>query len=573
MAKTKISNEQEKEIVIDYIENNMGIYPICEKYHIGKIKLKEILQKNNITLNKKGKQPLKIEFKVKDYKEKKYINTNEYYYIVKDLTSDFVSKDLYNKGGILTTYIHNKYKIDIPTLYERRIYYMTTGDYWWEQYLVYEKIDNQNVKHCPFCDWSTIDLDNKSGMFETHLLKKHNISKIDYLKLYPEDRNYFYGVNPLVNLQLEDNDDNFVTCKMCGKKLTKISNAHLKLHNMTKEEYILKFGKEDIMCKSTYDKFKQCALKANSTLTDNMIDRYTSKAEKEIIQFLNEHGVSDCHKNRSILKGNELDIYIPSKGIAIEYNGNLWHSEKFGKKDRNYHLNKLKLCNEQGIKLIQICDDEYIEHKDIVLNKISHLVGIDVYKNKIYARKTVVKQIFKFVADDFLNNFHIQGTAKATIYLGCFYQDKLIGVMAFKNGSIKNNGWELTRFATDYNYICCGVGSKMFNYFLKNYKPQTVFSFADRRWTVSIEDNIYTKMGFKLDTILRPDYKYYLPKGGKNKRIHKMSLNKKTLSKKYNLDIRLTETEMTNLLGYDRIWDCGLIKYVYTNPNYDTIYK
>ena len=30
---------------------------------------------------------------------------------------------------------------------------------------------------------------------------------------------------------------------------------------------------------------------------------------------------------------------------------------------------------------------------------------------------------------------------------------------------------------------------------------------------------------------------------------------------------------MTNLLGYDRIWDCGLIKYVYTNPNYGTIYK
>ena len=24
---------------------------------------------------------------------------------------------------------------------------------------------------------------------------------------------------------------------------------------------------------------------------------------------------------------------------------------------------------------------------------------------------------------------------------------------------------------------------------------------------------------------------------------------------------------------YTRIWDCGLIKYVYTNPNYDTIYK
>jgi len=30
----------------------------------------------------------------------------------------------------------------------------------------------------------------------------------------------------------------------------------------------------------------------------------------------------------------------------------------------------------------------------------------------------------------------------------------------------------------------------------------------------------------------------------------------------------MTELEMARELGYDRIWDCGLIKYVYKNPNY-----
>ena len=34
------------------------------------------------------------------------------------------------------------------------------------------------------------------------------------------------------------------------------------------------------------------------------------------------------------------------------------------------------------------------------------------------------------------------------------------------------------------------------------------------------------------------------------------------------LNPKLTETEMAKELGYDRIWDCGLIKYVYTNQNY-----
>lgn len=31
----------------------------------------------------------------------------------------------------------------------------------------------------------------------------------------------------------------------------------------------------------------------------------------------------------------------------------------------------------------------------------------------------------------------------------------------------------------------------------------------------------------------------------------------------------MTETEMAKELGYDRIWDCGLIKYVYTKTDSD----
>jgi hypothetical protein len=28
----------------------------------------------------------------------------------------------------------------------------------------------------------------------------------------------------------------------------------------------------------------------------------------------------------------------------------------------------------------------------------------------------------------------------------------------------------------------------------------------------------------------------------------------------------MTETEMVKKLGYDRIWDCGLIKYIWKKP-------
>ena len=33
--------------------------------------------------------------------------------------------------------------------------------------------------------------------------------------------------------------------------------------------------------------------------------------------------------------------------------------------------------------------------------------------------------------------------------------------------------------------------------------------------------------------------------------------------KKYNLPLIMTENEMTKKLGYEKIWNCGLLKYVW----------
>lgn len=138
--------------------------------------------------------------------------------------------------------------------------------------------------------------------------------------------------------------------------------------------------------------------------------------------------------------------------------------------------------------------------------------------------------------------------------------------MSFKNGALKNRCWELTRFATDYNYIYSGIGGKMLNYFIKKYDPEKIISFADRRWTTKPYDNLYTKIGFTLEKFNPPDYRYYTDDSKndmKHKRIHKMMLNKKKLIKQYGFPSTMTETEMAKELGYDRIWDCGLIKYVW----------
>lgn len=198
-------------------------------------------------------------------------------------------------------------------------------------------------------------------------------------------------------------------------------------------------------------------------------------------------------------------------------------------------------------------------HKDIVLSKLSHLLKLDINKEKIYGRLVKIQEINNKIAKTFLNKNHIQGFASSTIYLGAFYHEKLIGVMSFKKE--KNNNWELTRFATDNQYICCGIGGKLLKTFEILYQPKQIKSFADRRWTLNETDNLYIKLGFKLDKTIPPDYKYI--KNNQMKRIHKFNLRKQSLIKKYNINPNLTESEMTQQLGYFKIWDCGLWRYVW----------
>jgi len=559
MPKNKIILD-ENLICDEYTNSKIGIEALALKYHVGKLKVKAILNKNGISLKKKGAQRNNEIFVIKDFKTEKYPNSKSFHYEVIDSNNQkFRSKDTLNNGGNLTTYISKQYKVEIPTLYYRRMYYMRTGNYWWEQWLTYVKVENPPIKKCPFCDWTTYDVNNKSGAFEQHLNSVHHMSKIKYIEQFPNEKRYFQLADNTNNLQMEKDTDKFITCKICGKKLTKISNRHLKLHNITKEEYILKHGKNDLMSHNTYNKFYNMTKNLNLSMDEMGNEKFTSSAEREIINFINSKGLK-CRKDRKILNGKEIDILVMDKNIAIEYDGLYWYTEKHGK-DKNYHYNKMLECNKKGIGLIQIFDDEYINHYKIVMNKISHLLHIESDKPKIYARKCEIKYIYKCDAEKFLNEYHIQGFVPSTIYLGCFYKKELIGVMTFKNGGINLNGWELNRFASNYNYRCIGIGGKLFSYFIKHHNVDKVVSFADRRWTINKDNNLYTNIGFKLVNTLKPDYQYYNYSVHGHKHIHKFLLSKTKLLKKYDLNKNLTEWEMAQKLGYDRIWDCGKFKY------------
>lgn len=298
-------------------------------------------------------------------------------------------------------------------------------------------------------------------------------------------------------------------------------------------------------------------------------NRNLSKCEDEISSILSEAcgGLNIIRHDRTTLDGSEIDIYIPDKKLAIEYDGLYWHTEWSGGKGRRYHLSKTEAAKSKGINLIHIFEDEYQTHKELVISKLLNKLGHSGSKSKIGARNCIIKTVSNETANDFLDKYHIQGHSDATVYYGAFYNSVLVGVMTFKKCDEKGETWDLNRYATNIEYICQGLGSKIFNTFAKKFQPKTVKSFADRRWTTDPSDNLYIRMGFHLDCVLNPDYRYYDHTHHTQGRLHKFMFRKEKLHKKYGFPLEMTETEMVRQLGYDRIWDCGLYRFVWTRDS------
>ena len=310
--------------------------------------------------------------------------------------------------------------------------------------------------------------------------------------------------------------------------------------------------------KCANEKRKNALFKDTKLFIDAATLIHNGKPEDEIISLFSK--IEHQQHNREILNGMEIDIFIPPLKLGIEYNGLRWHSEEFGK-DHRYHLDKLNKCNEKGIRLIQIFEDEWINHREICESKLKQICGLNT-NPKIYARKCEIREISdKTEAYEFLDKNHIQGRTVCTIALGAYYQNNLVGVMTFKKE--KEGYWDLNRFATDINYQCVGIGGKLFKYFTRNYPFIEIKSFADRRWTTDPTNNLYTKLGFAFASFVPPTYWYHNPKINPYIRFHKFGFRKQHLHKQYGLPLTMTEREMTETLGYIRIWDCGLIKYVY----------
>ena len=96
----------------------------------------------------------------------------------------------------------------------------------------------------------------------------------------------------------------------------------------------------------------------------------------------------------------------------------------------------------------------------------------------------------------------------------------------------------------------------MLKHFQNNNDWIEISSFADLRWS---DGGLYEIMGFKLVKELPPDYAYII--NGKPQ--HKFAFRHSALKNKLShYDPTLSEWNNMYNHGFDRIWDCGKLKYV-----------
>ena len=300
--------------------------------------------------------------------------------------------------------------------------------------------------------------------------------------------------------------------------------------------------------------------------------KHMSINEVDILEYLDTLGIKAKQSDRSVLKPKELDIYAEDIKIAIEYDGLMYHSigdnQLYNKTDRYYHLRKTEACEDKGIQLFHIFDNEWLTpyKKDIWKSMISAKTGNNI---RIYARKTTCREITHEEAYSFCEENHMQGGCASSVHLGLFFEDSLVAVMTFSKPRFsKKADWELIRYCSKIMITVVGGASKLLKTFRSKHNG-SIISYANRRWS---SGELYEKLGFRQIDKSMPNYFYFKTLDGIKpsglelySRVkfqkHKLeSLHNKRVLTFY--DKSLTEKEIMFKNNYRLIYDCGNLVYL-----------
>lgn len=288
-----------------------------------------------------------------------------------------------------------------------------------------------------------------------------------FLKKYPQfskDNLTLAKIKKYQNNILNDYN-NLLTVNAIAKKYH-ISNRSIV--KFLKRENVYQTNEE-----ARKDKFrKENGQKISASLAGNSFSKNRayqiynrfSNYEQQVLSWATANNLDlNLYDRKALLTNQELDFYFPTLKLAIEVNPLATHNsnqyQPFGitsqqTKPDNYHQRKFLQAQKQGITLISLFEEDLIEPKwtNKTIPFLNMKLGLQKMKT-YYARQTVIKEISTSVAKEFLNAYHLDGSAPAKWKFGIFSKrnDELLGVFtlgvphAYKSKNLvelKRLGWK-----------------------------------------------------------------------------------------------------------------------------------
>jgi len=277
---------------------------------------------------------------------------------------------------------------------------------------------------------------------------------------------------------------------------------------------------------------------------------WSSQGEREVMKYI--QSINQDIKVQSsvwgVIPNLEIDIWIPEMKIAIEFNGDYWHSTE--KKETDYHLSKTKLAEQNDIHLIHIYEHEWRDKPE----KVKQLLrGMFTDRQTIGARQTKNGVPTNDEPRSFFDQYHFDGHRGATEYYGLTFNDEWVMMASFTNG-------ELIRLASSIRVV--GGLSKI----MKACPHREIFSFANRGRTKR-NHNIYLASGFVETRTTASNYVYV--KG--SEKLSRQQAMKHKLPKLLGdgFDPILTERENMQTNKWLRIHDSGQLVYEWSQKRAD----
>lgn len=228
-----------------------------------------------------------------------------------------------------------------------------------------------------------------------------------------------------------------------------------------------------------------------------------TKPQLEIADYVRNLKLDVIVNDKTQISPKELDVYVPYKKFAIEFNGLYWHSEL--NRDDNHVVQKLSALQSK-IKLLTIFEDEWRDKQDIVKSMIKSKLGLN--QRLCGARQCKVVNLTKKQRCEFFDANHLDGDVRSKVAFGLEYDGEIVSVVSLRTPLHKSQDkiLEIARFASKIDCNIPGALSKLFKvsreYASKN-DYRKLMTYVDARVG---DGSAYVKSGMKLVRQTKPRF-------------------------------------------------------------------